>query len=88
MSVSLSREQLQCLARLGRTPDGEQFVQLLKFWQAAVDKTLRTASGEALVRAQGEAQRLEELVELIDGGAHRRLLSLSRPVRPVAESFL
>lgn len=88
MSVSLSAEQLNVLARLGRAPDGQQFLQILKTWQAAVDKTLRTASGEALVRAQGDAQRLEELAGLLDGGAHRRLQSLTKPVRPFASDPL
>lgn len=88
MSVSLSREQLGLLARLGRTPEGQQLHALLKVWQSDVDRTLRSATGEALFRAQGESQRLEELAELIAGGAESRLHAIQRPMRPVAQSLI
>jgi dGTP triphosphohydrolase len=87
MPVSLTREQLGLMARLGRTPEGQQLHALLKVWQSDVDRTLRTATGEALFRAQGDSQRLEELADLIAGGAESRLQSSHRPFRPVAQAL-
>lgn len=82
MSVSLSAEQLAFFDRFARSPEGRFFLTVVKAWQADVDKTLRRGSGEGVLRAQGDAQRLEELEHLLDGGAAKRLDDLSKPARP------
>lgn len=83
MAVSLTQEQLMTLARVARTPEGQSFLALLKTWQADVDKQLRTASGEELLRRQGDAQRLDELVGYLAGAAEARLNTLSQSRRPI-----
>jgi hypothetical protein len=86
MSVSLSREQLGLFARLGRNPDGQMLLQVVKAWQADVDSQLRRTEGAVLHRAQGDSLRLEEIAFLLAGGADQRLSDLSRPVRPVRQT--
>lgn len=83
MSTSLTRDQLKSLALLARTPEGQLFLQIVKSWQADVDRRLRRVSGEDLLRAQGDAQRLEEIAGYLEGGAEERLVDLSKPRRPV-----
>lgn len=57
--------------------------EILKTWLADADRSLRRLGGEEMFRAQGDAQRLEELLGYLEGGAEKRLNDLSKPRRPV-----
>ena len=60
--LRLSQDHYKALARLKRQPDGRALLELL---QASLDDAqvrLRTATGERIGWAQGEAQCLAELI--------------------------
>lgn len=61
--MQLNATQLEMLARLGRSPDGWQLQELIKAEVEEVNRSLRVLSGETLIRAQGRAQCLDELLE-------------------------
>jgi len=88
VSVSLSPEQHAFFDRLARSPEGKFLLSVVKTWQADVDKTLRRSESGQVLRAQGDAQRLEELEHLLDGGAAKRLETLANPNRPVRRVIL
>lgn len=83
MAVSLTVEQLAFFDRMARSPEGVLLLQAVKSWQADVDKTLRHSHGDDVLRAQGDARRLEELEGLLSGAAAKRLNDLSKPVRSI-----
>jgi hypothetical protein len=79
--MPLTKEDLNGLARFARLPEGQLFVGLLEKRLAEHDKTLRTARGEDIFRAQGAAQAVEQIIkditqaptnlQRITGSAHR-----------------
>ena len=61
--MRLTAQQLDFLARLGKSPDGQLLRALLK---AEIDETnlqLRTLTGEHLYRAQGRATYMDDLAK-------------------------
>lgn len=59
----LTSDQLAFLDRFSRTPDARSLVDILGAELRAVEKSLRSHSGDLLIRAQGEAVRLDWLIE-------------------------
>jgi len=70
--MQFSNLQLEFLARLARSPDGQLLLQILQAKQAERDAGLRTASGEEVFRKQGRAVEISELIADITE-AERRL---------------
>ncbi len=60
--MKLGGDDLQFLARFNRSPDGAALLKILRAKLAESDKALRTARGEDVLRAQGRAIELDELV--------------------------
>jgi hypothetical protein len=61
--IRLSAQDYAALAALRRQPAGQRFVELLEQSLTEAARTLRTATGERLGWAQGEAQCLAELLK-------------------------
>jgi hypothetical protein len=61
--MSTTNNELADLARFGRLPEGKVFVDLLHKRLAEHDQRLRTATGEELIRTQGKAQAVEQLIK-------------------------
>jgi len=55
--------QLEFLKRLGMSPDGQQLIGLIQAEIAACNLTLRTSTGEQLLREQGKALFLDEFLQ-------------------------
>lgn len=84
--MSLSNETLALLARIRRMPEYSIVRQLIDARLAEADRNLRRATGEELIRQQGRAQALEELIKDFDGAekALQRTTQLAhRPARMV-----
>lgn len=64
--MRLTQEQLTCLARLAKFPDGAVLVNILKERLAERDAAWRGLSGEELLRNQGRAKELEEVLKLLN----------------------
>ena len=60
--MHLDTNQLENLARFAKTPDGYQFIQILRAKLVEVEAKLRSQSGEELYRTQGRALQLDELL--------------------------
>lgn len=73
--MRLNALQLDFLARLGKSPDGQQLRALISAEIAECNVSLRKLSGEALLREQGKAIYLDDLVS-------RLSQPLSAPVVP------
>lgn len=73
--MQLNATQLEFLVRLGKSPEGQQLQSLLKAEVDEVNEKLRVLSGEALTRAQGRAQCLDDLLD--------RLAPRLKPMRDV-----
>lgn len=74
--MQLSRPQLEFLARLARSPDGQLLLQILQAKQAECDAGLRTASGEEVFRKQGRAVEISELIADITQAEQRLTRSI------------
>ena len=61
--MHLDAAQLEFLHRLGKSPDGKQLLMLINAEIADCNVALRKVSGDALLREQGKAQYLDELVQ-------------------------
>lgn len=75
----LTQDDLRFLARLSKTPDGAALIKILRADLAEVDATLRKATGEELIRTQGRAQKLDELIERFNTA--EKMLKPSQPTR-------
>jgi hypothetical protein len=73
--MRLNALQLDFLARLGKSPDGQQLRTLILAEIAECNVLLRKLSGEALLREQGKAIYLDDLVSRLSQPA-------SAPVSP------
>lgn len=60
--MRLTQDDLQTLRSFGMRPEGRAWIELLKKMLGEADAKLRRASGEELLRCQGRAQQLEELI--------------------------
>ncbi len=60
--MRLNALQLGFLARLGKSPDGQQLLALIQAEIAESNVSLRKLSGEALLREQGKALYLDDFV--------------------------
>jgi len=59
--MHLNALQLSFLARLGKSPDGQQLLMLIQAEIAESNASLRKLSGDALLREQGRAIYLDNL---------------------------
>lgn len=86
--MTLTKDDLSFLARFARSPDGRAFQLMLRARLLDADATLRKAQGEEILRAQGRAQTLAQLIDDIDS-AQRKLeqheQSPSQGKRPVLD---
>lgn len=62
----LDVSQLEFLARLGKSPDGQQLLALIKKQTDDLNEKLRTLAGENLYRAQGEATVLDAFAKYLN----------------------
>jgi uncharacterized protein YecT (DUF1311 family) len=74
--VQLDKQQLSALARLSRSPDGQMLLVVVRSWLTDADKKCRRLEGAALHQAQGDAQRCEALVALLEHEAVERIEEL------------
>ena len=81
MSVSLDQQQLAVLTRIGKSPDGAMLRLIVKAWLEDADKRCRTLDGPKLHQAQGEAQALDRLGNLLEH-AEKRLSDAQSSNRP------
>lgn len=65
MSQQLSTQDLEFLRRFARLPEGREWLLLLQRNLADTDKRLRSVTGDELLRTQGRAQLLAELVDQV-----------------------
>lgn len=70
----LTGDQLAFLERFSRTPDARSLAEILGAELRSVEKDLRSQTGDLLMRAQGDAIRLDWLIEK---------LSARQPSQPV-----
>lgn len=63
--MHLDNEQLRFLARLNKSPDGAFLLTVLRARLAERDEQLRKARGEDVFRAQGRADELADVIDLI-----------------------
>lgn len=59
----LTGDQLAFLERFSRTPDARSLAEILGAELRSVEKDLRSQTGDLLMRAQGEAVRLDWLLD-------------------------
>jgi broad specificity phosphatase PhoE len=80
----LSTNDLEFLRRFARTPEGKALVELFQRNLAESDVKLRTTIGDELLRTQGRAQLLAELIDQVT----KAEVTLSRATqrRPIAPS--
>jgi hypothetical protein len=87
--MQLNNLQLQFLARFGKSPEGQLFVQLLKLKMVDCDEKLRTATGEEVYRRQGRSLELSELLTDIEDAEavmnRSRVISKYRPTGTAQE---
>jgi hypothetical protein len=76
--MRLTNDELQTLRSFGARPEGRAWVELLKKMLGDADAKLRRASGEELLRCQGRAQQLDELISLVNDAPQ----ALKRPEQP------
>lgn len=62
MGMQYTHADLEFLRRFAAGPEGKAFVELLQRNLAEADKRLRSAIGEDVLRSQGRAQLLAELI--------------------------
>jgi hypothetical protein len=60
--MQLGAAQLDFLVRLGKSPDGQQLLELITAEIAECNGKLRMLSGDGLLREQGKAVYLDEFV--------------------------
>lgn len=76
--MRLTAQQLELLARLGKSPEGQQLQALVKAEIDDVNLQLRSLSGDHLSRAQGRAAYLDDLAKHLNGAVS----TASRPAKP------
>lgn len=64
----LTGDQMAFLDRFSRTPDARSLIEILGAELRSVEKDLRSHTGDLLIRAQGEAVRLDWLIEKLSTG--------------------
>lgn len=60
--MRLSNDDLAFLARLSKSPDGRRLLQMLQAKQAECNDKLRSATGEEVLRWQGRALAVDEMI--------------------------
>lgn len=60
--MRLNTDDLAFLARLSKSPDGRRLLQLLQAKQAECNDKLRTTIGEEVLRWQGRALAVDEMI--------------------------
>lgn len=63
--MGLSTNDLEFLRRFARMPEGKALVDLLQRNLAETDVKLRTTIGDELLRTQGRAQLMAELIDQV-----------------------
>jgi broad specificity phosphatase PhoE len=81
--MGLSTTDLEYLRRFARSPDGRQWLDILQRNLAETDVKLRTTIGDDLLRTQGRAQLLAELIDQVTKA--EAVLARATPRRLVAE---
>lgn len=64
--MKLDTEDLTFLARLAKSPDGKYLQRILAARLGEVEAKLRVGEGAGMHRAQGRAQELDDLMQMID----------------------
>lgn len=82
MAQQLTRDDLEFLRRFARLPEGRQLITLYQRNLAETDVRLRTAIGDDLLRMQGRAQLLAELIAHVTEA--EKSIERSTPRRAIA----
>jgi hypothetical protein len=83
--MQLQDQELQFLARLGKSPEGLHLLMLIQAEIAEVNGNLRKFSGETLTREQGKALWLDEFARRLQTDATaQRIARLPRPTASAA----
>ena len=77
--MKLDSTDLDVLRRFACLPEGERWVKILQRNLAETDVRLRTAIGEDLLRTQGKAQLLAELLSQVTGAGEKLERAATRP---------
>lgn len=80
--MRLSESQLLFLARFAKSPEGREFLELLRAKVGHCDVKLRTETGEMLYRTQGRALELDEMIADITEAHQRLTTNASAAQRP------
>lgn len=78
--MALTDADLQALRRFSQLAEGRLWMSMLSTKLAACDEKLRRLSGDDLIRMQGRAQQLEELLGELSG-AGKALARQEQPTR-------
>lgn len=71
--------QLAFLVRLGKSPDGQQLLELITAEIAECNANLRILTGEGLLREQGKARYLDEFVNRLTRSASAQIVARRPP---------
>jgi hypothetical protein len=83
-----TEQELATLRRLAQAPEGRLLVRVLQDRLVETDKTNRRAIGESLIRGQGRAQEIEDLLDLLGFTEARPIApQVKHPTRPPVERY-
>lgn len=75
--MHLNAEDLAFLARLNKSPDGRQLLRMLQAKQVECNEKLRAVTGEEVLRWQGRALAVDEMIA--DIATAEQKLTRSKP---------
>lgn len=81
--MSLTNTQLEQLSLIAKMPEGNVIIELLNMRLAEHDRATRTATGEDILRCQGKAQAVEQLIKDITEAGQRLRRAAPTARRPV-----
>ncbi len=85
--MRLTAQQLEFLARLGKSPEGALLQAMMKAEIDDVNVQLRSATGETLYRAQGRAAFLDDFAKHLAAPIFQPQLRSAKPLPTALGSF-
>lgn len=85
--MRLTAQQLEFLARLGKSPEGQLLQAMVKAESDDVNVQLRTLAGEHLYRAQGKATFLDDFAKHLAAPIFQPQLRSAKPLPTAPGAF-
>jgi len=82
--LQLREEQVEFLARLNKSPEGQALLAILNMLQGELDAALRKARGEDIYRAQGAAEQVDVIISMLTTAQLKLERRATAPRRPAA----